>query len=222
VVQVFGLNGQGRPFHQSASTIDISYRGARLLGLSCWTRPGEIIGVRCGSEKARFQVVWIGKPNTAYEAQVGLYCLEPHRNIWERSVTAVGVSSLHLGPATPAMFQQNPAGSGGLLKNRRASMRYRAGGRAHVREAGSSSWRWAMICDISKGGCYLEMPVPFAAGKQIEMNLTLAGIEFYACAHVVSHHPHVGMALQFKPLTPLNQQRLAQVMETLAKTQVPV
>ena len=82
VVQVFGLNGQGRPFYQSATTVDVSYCGARLRGLNCWDRPGEIIGLRCGTEKARFRVVWVGKRDTAYESQVGLSCLEPGRNIW--------------------------------------------------------------------------------------------------------------------------------------------
>jgi PilZ domain len=225
VVQVFGLNGKGRPFHQSASTIDVSYRGARLRGLSCWDQPGEIIGIRFGSEKARFQVVWIGKANTAHEAQIGLCCLEPGRNIWDQHLAEAAqnqAGSLHLGPATPIIFRQESPNGTNTLGNRRSSARYRASGRAQVREIGGTAWRWAMLCDMSTGGCYLEMPAPFPAGKQLEINLTVGGIQFHVRADVTGCHPYVGMALQFKPLTPLNQERLRKVMQLLAQTQVPV
>jgi hypothetical protein len=220
-VQVFGLAGNGRPFHQSATTVDISYGGARLRGLDCWDRPGEIIGVRCGAEKARFRVVWIGKRNTASELQVGLFCLEPGRNIWGQQRESVEHNPVHLGPATPSMFRQVAIAELPNVANRRASTRYRASGRAQVRELGGTSWRWAMLCDMSRGGCYLEMPSPFGAGRQVEINFTVAGTQFHARAEVTGHHPHVGMALQFKPLSPLNHERLLKVMEVLSKTQMP-
>jgi hypothetical protein len=79
-----------------------------------------------------------------------------------------------------------------------------------------------MLCDMSTAGCYLEMPAPFPAGKQLEINLTVAGIQFHVRADVTGCHPYVGMALQFKPLSPLNQERLRQVMELLSRTQIPV
>jgi hypothetical protein len=222
VVQVFGLNGMGRPFHQSAFTIDVSCGGARLRGLACWDRPGEIIGIRCGTEKARFRVVWVGKPNSPFQSQVGLCCLEPGRNIWNHQSEAVGADSVHLGPATPAMFRGESPSAPQIPGNRRASTRYRASGRAQVRELGGNAWRWAMLCDMSKGGCYLEMPAPFPAGKQLEVNLTVSGVQFHVRAEVTGCHPYVGMALRFQPMGPLNQQRLLNVMELLSRTQIPV
>ncbi len=222
VVQVFGMNGKGRPFHQSASTVDVSHCGVRLRGLSCWDRPGEVIGIRCGPEKARFRVVWVGKPNTPYQSQVGLSCLEPARNIWDQEACEVEAMPTHLGPATPSMFRgELPAGLE-IPGNRRASTRYRASGRAQVREIGGTAWRWAMMCDMSQGGCYLEMPAPFPAGKQLELNLTVSGVQFHVRAEVTGCHPYVGMALQFKLLSPLNLERVLKVMDLLAKTQIPV
>ncbi len=120
------------------------------------------------------------------------------------------------------MFAQQAPGELELVPNRRTSTRYRASGRAQVREVGGNSWRWAMLCDMCLGGCYLEMPAPLAAGKEVEVNLTVSGIQLYLRAEVIGCQAYVGMALKFKPLTPANRARLEQVMEMLSRTQIPV
>src|SRR5437868_772994 len=82
-VRIFGMDSKGRPIHQSATTIDISKHGARVAGVRCWDYPGETVGVRHGSEKARYRVVWVGLPGTPVEGQVGLICMEPGKYIWD-------------------------------------------------------------------------------------------------------------------------------------------
>ncbi|MGE0405289.1 MAG: PilZ domain-containing protein [Candidatus Korobacteraceae bacterium] len=224
VVQVFGLNGSGRPFHQSATTVDISFRGARLRGLNCWEQPGEVIGIRCGrGGKARFLVVWIGKPSTLYEGQVGLSCLEPGKSIWDEvSEVHPVIEQVTLVPAAPAMPQAVSNSSMMVVTNRRSSLRYRATGRAQVREVGGESWRWSLLCDLGAGGCYLEMPSPVSVGRLVEANLNVAGVQMHVRGEVIASHPYVGMAVQFKQLSSLNQDRLRQAMQMLARTQVPV
>ena len=91
---------QGNPLIKQVGRWTSAGHGARLKGLPCWSGPGETIGVRQGTEKARFKVVWIGKPGTPQEGQVGLFCIETGKFIW--GVTA---------PATEARTMVSLAGT---------------------------------------------------------------------------------------------------------------
>jgi hypothetical protein len=148
--------------------------------------------------------------------------MDPGRNILDAEPEPMEASSVHLGPAAPSIFRTNTPDKPRVQGNRRSSTRYRASGRAQVRELGGKAWRWAMLCDMSLGGCYLEMPAPFPAGETLEINLIVAGIQFQACAEVIACHPNVGIAIYFKPLSPFNQEQLFKIMEQLSKTQIPV
>jgi len=81
-VWVRGLDLNGNPFRQSAYSIDISRNGGRLEGLGLMTLPGTTIEVRRNWRKALFRVVWTGKRGTSQASQIGIRCLEPHKNVW--------------------------------------------------------------------------------------------------------------------------------------------
>jgi hypothetical protein len=46
------------------------------------TRPGEVIELKRGWQKARFRVVWIGQMGTPQADEIGILCLEDAKNIW--------------------------------------------------------------------------------------------------------------------------------------------
>jgi CheY-like chemotaxis protein len=73
---VFGYDRAGRAFMEQAQTLDISIAGARLTGLSSEVAPGFILAVQQGTRRARFQVLWVGEPNTELEGHIGLQCVE--------------------------------------------------------------------------------------------------------------------------------------------------
>ena len=81
-VRVYGTDGRGNPFSQTAYSVDISRSGACLEGVGFLTTPGMELEVKRGWKKARFRVVWVGKPGTPRAGQVGVLCLEPENNIW--------------------------------------------------------------------------------------------------------------------------------------------
>src|SRR5258708_19758604 len=66
---------------QLAHTLDITESSARLGGLSTRFESGEMIEIQRGAIKARFQVVWMGKPGTPTERQAGGRAMEP-KIIW--------------------------------------------------------------------------------------------------------------------------------------------
>src|SRR5262249_31576696 len=75
-VWVSGVDRKGDPYTQSAYTIDISEKGARLDGMGNITGAGEIIELKRGWSKARYRVVWIGPPGTAQANQIGICCVD--------------------------------------------------------------------------------------------------------------------------------------------------
>ena len=92
-VWVRGVDPNGDPFVQSAYTVDVSQVGARLNGLGCVTRPGEVIEVKRGWRKARFRVVWIGQVGTPQADEIGILCLDGNKNIWGVPVPKLEINS---------------------------------------------------------------------------------------------------------------------------------
>jgi hypothetical protein len=81
-VVVKGGDAKGNYFIQSAYTVDLSQEGARLDGVGFLTTPGQIIEVRRLWRKAKFRVVWTGQIGTAESNQVGVFRLQPDKDIW--------------------------------------------------------------------------------------------------------------------------------------------
>lgn len=81
-VKVRGKDRRGNAFVQTARTVNVSPKGACLDNLPCLQGPGEVIELGRWWKKARYRVVWVGQIGTPQAYQVGLYCLEPARNIW--------------------------------------------------------------------------------------------------------------------------------------------
>lgn len=67
-------------------TYEISTIGARLVAPAGVTVEGQIVFLQRQSRRARYKVVWIGKPGTKYADQVGVECMEPNNVIWENDI----------------------------------------------------------------------------------------------------------------------------------------
>jgi len=64
-----------------AHTVDITDNGARLGALRTELRPGTIISLQRGSQRAKFQIAWVRQlaPN---ELQAGIESLQPQASFW--------------------------------------------------------------------------------------------------------------------------------------------
>jgi hypothetical protein len=47
---------------------------------------GQIVFLQRQNRRARYRVIWIGKPGTKHADQVGVECLEPNNVIWENDI----------------------------------------------------------------------------------------------------------------------------------------
>ena len=82
-VQVWGVDAKTQPFMQLARVKNISIKGALVQGMLRNVRPGEIIHVQFGDEKAQFRVVWAGRKGTSNEGQLGIEGLASEPSIWD-------------------------------------------------------------------------------------------------------------------------------------------
>ncbi|HMF90933.1 MAG TPA: PilZ domain-containing protein [Candidatus Angelobacter sp.] len=74
------------PESHACVTYEISTFGARLVAPSGVSVEGQIVYVQRHSRRAKYKVIWIGKPGTRHADQVGVECMEPNNIIWEQDI----------------------------------------------------------------------------------------------------------------------------------------
>jgi PilZ domain len=217
-VRIFGMDSRGRPINVATSTLDISKSGARLKDVRCWDYPGEVIGIRHGMEKARFRIVWVGQPGSPIDGQIGLQCVEA-RYIWGVAPPTADNRPVAVGLATvPRSFgsQLGPQPQASSLPDRRRrDRRYLAAGGVNVKEIGVGVPQWAMLHDISAGGCYVETTSPLMPMSRVELTLQVGELRIECKGSVTVKHPLVGMGIKFTEMSPLNRDRMVHLMANL-------
>ena len=81
--QIWGIDSNSRPFTQLASVRTISGRGATLQGVSAQLKPGAVIDLQYQGAKAQFRVVWLGRPGTELQGEVGVENLSGDVRLWD-------------------------------------------------------------------------------------------------------------------------------------------
>lgn len=225
-VRVFGLNASGQPVHCDAATIDISAHGARIVGEPHWDT-GEVVGVRHGTEKGRFRVVWVGKPaspGAEGETQIGLQAVEVSRHFWgvnmtqypqELNTTSIGSRIGGITETTPHLGRLNSASTSMPQADARRHARYGCNGGAKIVVSGTN--HWATVIDISNGGCYVECPTVYPIGKLLYVKLGIDDFKFESDAVVRVSHVGMGMGLEFLRTPSMHRRNLEEFVADLAR-----
>ncbi|HEY3928593.1 MAG TPA: PilZ domain-containing protein [Candidatus Koribacter sp.] len=229
-VRLWGMDVNGKPFTQNASSVDITRLGARIQGVNCHIQHGDIIGVQHASDKARFRVIWVARPGSRNEGQIGVHCVEAGKYIWGTvqpsgladsydpsnpdSARAVAVGGA--AAAAPALAQKDIFASDASREGRRRMPRYAVRGGGEIRQPGMKTVVWGSMTDISRTGCYLETLTTLPRDAKCELMLNIEGVEIRAGAEVRVSHPSMGMGLQFVDIDPSDQKRLDDLLIKLA------
>ena len=220
-VKVWGLDRNGKPFMQHARTLDITQRGARLIGIDC-VNVGETIGIQNGDNKARFKVVWMGRENTPKAGQIGVHCLEPDKTIFGRVPQNTPEPAFTRPPVTESGFEP-PKVPRPIKRDmsavRRKHPRYPCTGGVELRQHENSPPSWGNISDISLTGCYVETTTTLPMGSMVWFYLRTHNLEIGGRAVVKTSHHAVGMGIAFLHLTAEDQQHLEFLIGTLAGIQ---
>lgn len=219
MVRIFGLDSAGKPVNLAVYTLDISHHGARLRDVNVWHAPGETVGVRCGTEKARYKIVWVGRNGTPLAGQVGLSSLEYGKYIFDVAPPGAEVQvESHSEPrahGTAVALAPAPQTS----NDRRHFERFAAEGGVRVIVIGEETPQWTVLHDISAGGCYVETTTPLMSDTPVALAVHVGGLQIEGRGHVTSYHRLVGMGIQFDHLTSLNRERLDTVLHALTQAQ---
>lgn len=191
-VRILGMDADGKPFHQPATTTEISSSGARVTGLAVKLIPGDIVGLQSGGEKARFKVSWV-RVNRDGSYQAGLRCLEKGASPWRDRML----------PPT-------------MGDDRRSEDRYACNGSASLRAPSMATPIWATLRDVSSRGCYVQSVNVLQPGDILYGQFTIQNTPLNAIVEVRSSIEAVGMGLLWCDLGCDGAAKLDRVLRDLA------
>ncbi len=210
-VRIWGTDVDGKPFSQLAHTLDLTSSGARVGGMRVLLNSRDIVWLQCRHRKAQFRVVWTGRPGGSREHQVGIECVETMRNIWGLELEGESESDQYEAPA--------PVGEHRGGQEHRRHVRYPVSGRIEVRNPYASSGGFsAQIGDVSAGGCYIQTSTPWPIASPVRLTLHIGKTEMVMRGIVRTHHPDVGMGVEFtEPHSEDDGLRFQQLLDHLEK-----
>jgi CheY-like chemotaxis protein len=105
--------------------------------------------------------------------------------------------------------------------NRRGQRRYACRLGAEVYLTGTSVPNRCCLTDLSAGGCYLEVPLPFAPGATVEIVVRTYEMKLQFRGTVLTSHPGYGMGIGFELQTKDEQANLHKLTEFVAGATEP-
>jgi hypothetical protein len=202
-VRIFGTDSNGQIFSEKAFTLNVSQQGVELTGVQAQPTIDEIVGLTYGVTKAHFRVKWVGQPGTAAAGHLGLLNLSPEKSLWD--------------------FPLPPAGYDDAVRDereRRTSPRLKTTNSVEVYRAGETAPIRTRTADLSRGGCFLEMPNPLPKGVPIRLALWVKEFKLWANAEVVTSTPGFGIGVKFTEMTDQDRKELNQFIESLVRLRI--
>jgi len=225
-VRVWGMDAFGRPFTNTATTVDISRQGARIKDLGCEMNPGEIIGIQHGNEKSRFRVSWVSVARSIQApGQIGVHGIEPGRCIWERELKQAmqrsPERSAHAKSAMEAAAVAQPSAMLSSLQPMAADVHpqaqnYACKGTAEIQVMSTGARERGNLSKISSMGCYIETFSPLPAHATVELLLKIVDLELRCSATVRTCDAHVGMGLTFNRMSAEATAQLGMILQRLS------
>jgi len=105
--------------------------------------------------------------------------------------------------------------------NRRTQARYACRLGAEVYRTGIAVPHHCCLTDLSSGGCYLEVNLPFAVGSSVEIVVRAKELKFRLRGTVQTSHPGYGMGVAFELVAKDQQSNVKQLIDFVAATTEP-
>lgn len=105
--------------------------------------------------------------------------------------------------------------------NRRSQVRYSCRLGAEVYRTGTSVPHHCCLTDLSTGGCYLEVALPFPQGSPVEILVRTYELKLRVRGTVLASHPGYGMGVAFELKTKEEQANVKKLTDFVAATTEP-
>jgi CheY-like chemotaxis protein len=133
---------------------------------------------------------------------------------------AQNADSRAIAPETPACEGQFAAPKNPILQsnsgNRRGERRFTCKLGAEVYRLGVTVPNRCNLSDISEGGCYVEMPSPFANQSGVEILVRTSDAKLRIRGQVINTHPGFGMGVRFMFRDSVEREEVLRLMAILA------
>jgi hypothetical protein len=211
-VRIWGMDTTGKPFHQMAHTLNVNKSGARLGGVRVIVGTDEIIGVQYKHKKARFKVVWLGKPGTKSQEQLGVTRIAGEPEIWPVELPTLEIRDQYEAPTPP------PASIRKKEADKRELKRYACSGGIEVRVRHSQrTGVWGSLTEISLGGCYTQMTSPYAKDSAVDFVIRVGTVEIKGHGIIRASVNGAGMGVDFVGLPDTDRERLEYLIEKYSR-----
>jgi hypothetical protein len=209
----------GSILHQSACTLDVAGRGARISGVDFSGKAGDTVVVERGNVRAEFVVAWVGEPGTKRQGQLGLRSTKPVRGLWGIATAAPEYfSGIEADGEAPPAFP--PAGSGttsaGPGTPSIGLMRYSCRGEVEFRkDAQFSLTMKGRLRDIGSRGCFVMTKERYTLNTRLVLQLKIGAVDLNVRASVKTTEA-LGMWMEWVDLPEAERDRISELVERLA------
>jgi hypothetical protein len=204
---------RGGQEEQLAHTLDLTETSARLGGLHSLLEPGEVIEIRRGAVRAKFQVFWMGTPGSAMAGQAGVRSMEPVTNIWGINVPLQTDTT-----KSPEVLRKDSfltRTEGRPATEKRWHTRFECSGGASVRAEGPGYPIHGQVKDIAQGGAYIETLTPITVNTEVFVKMNVEGVAIESPGVVRTSYPMVGMGISFQNMSPENQEKMNSIIQCI-------
>jgi hypothetical protein len=211
-VRVSGTDSSGRTFRHVVCTLDVSALGARITGLQPLdVKAGQELTLEHQKDRVRFQVMWIGQPNTARQGQVGLRTLEPEKKLSALQDQIAAGDYVDTWQAPKWAVEEAD-------DDRRAATRFDCDRGVQYWTDNSSSPVSGTLDNISATGCFVATRFPLPRHSRVQMILHLYGMKIPAQGEVRAAIDGQGMGIMFTALERDSEIRVKKAVQRLSQT----
>jgi hypothetical protein len=189
---------QGRSFLEPVTIRNMSGRGLLVQLTRCFVNSGDVVVLRCGQNKGRFQVIWVGETSDGRQKQLGLQPVLPANLSWGFDLPLAG----------PDNYRRP------RVQERRRHRRFSRELSVELRVENSRMPIWSSTSGISEGGCFAYMPYVLPISARLNIALWLGEVKVWAEGIVVSNLSGSGTGIKLIAIPEEGRQRLRGLIES--------
>ncbi len=202
-VRIFGTDVNGKPFSENVFTVNVSRSGAMVIEIKSQLKLGEMIGIVYGQTKSRYQVRWVGPPNSPGANLAGLETVKTEDVIWDFPLPEPGSDDTVRARA---------------INERRQNPRRRCSLSVELHPATQESRIWGRVADVSLGGCFVEMSSPLKEGTKLRLALWIQERKIWVLSQVAGVRLGSGVGIEFLEMKDEDRDELKRYIDTLPGT----
>ena len=176
----------------------------------------EFLGARLPKEQEKQEFFDVNGVAVEVEEPLGMSVISREWTPHHGSNTAVVEEA-----APPATSGTTTADPNSDPNNRRTQTRYSCRIGAEVYRTGTSVPNHCCLTDLSSGGCYLEVSLPFPQGSTVELVVRTYEMKLRLRGTVQASHPGYGMGVEFELKTKEEQANVKKLTDYVAATSNP-